>query len=73
MTSEEEVEYYRGILDEAVTIICAAFERDLNDYDSDQADGQCYLDCFEDAAFVIRESGLRWDNDEGGFSHKPSE
>lgn len=67
MTDKEEVEYYRDVLSEALNLLCDAFGVSTEHYDRDQADGECYLDCFRDAADVIKKSGIKWNDDEAEF------
>lgn len=50
MTDKEEIEYYQNVLDQGLQILCEAMKVDGETFDSDQADGECYLDCFRAAA-----------------------
>ena len=72
MTNEEEIQYYRKVLEDGLDLISTALGVDCDHYDTDQADGECYLDCFRDAAEVIDISGYRWDVDEAEFLSKKS-
>jgi hypothetical protein len=67
MTSDEEIQYYRNILEEGLQLISTALGVGCEHYDTDQADGECYLDCFRDAAGIINLSGYKWDDEEAEF------
>lgn len=68
MSDKDEIEYYRSVLEQGLHVISDAFGVSADHYDIDQADGECYLDCFKDAADVIRRAGIRWVSGEAGFS-----
>lgn len=70
MTKDEEIAYCQETLEEGLQIISAALGVDAEHYDTDQAYGECYLDCFRDAAKVIEKSGIRWDADEAEFKQQ---
>lgn len=69
-TEISEQEYLRNVLEEAMSIICDALGVDTDRYDSDQSDDECYMDCFRDAADVIKVSGIRWDHEGGEFKSR---
>lgn len=73
MTYQEEVEYYREVLNDGMRLISAALNLDAEHYDRDQADGACYLDCFKDAAEVITQSGIAHDKEDGEFLVRSNE
>jgi len=54
MTPQEEVQYYREYLEKGLAVLCEAMGVSGERYDTDQADGECYLDCFKEAAEKIK-------------------
>ena len=68
---ENEVQYYRDTLEAGLQLICDAFGVSSEHYDRDQADGECYLDCFRDAAEQIAKAGIQWNPDECEFVTAP--
>ncbi len=64
MTPQEEVEYYQETLEGGLREISQALGLDAEFYDRDQADGACYLDCFRDAATLLKRAGVAWDKEE---------
>ena len=67
MTTEEEVQEYRNTLDKGIILICEAMGVEPERYDTDQADFECYLDCFREAADLIKKAGYKFDDDTGEF------
>ena len=67
MTNEEVIEYYQQTLEGGLNLICDAFGVSTEHYDRDQADGECYMDCFRDAAEAITKSGIRWNDEDAEF------
>lgn len=65
--NEQEIERLHDVIRHGMDLFCAATGRDINDYDSDQSDIACYMDCFDDAAKVIEMSGIKFDPEEGDF------
>tara|TARA_Y100001938_G_C8058780_1_gene415971 strand:- start:603 stop:917 length:315 start_codon:yes stop_codon:yes gene_type:complete len=52
----EETQYLRNTLEKGLNLISKAMNVSPEHYDRDQADGECYLDCFRDAAAIIGKS-----------------
>lgn len=71
MTPEEEVTYYRDILESGMAAICEAVGVDSERYDRDQADGECYLDCFKDAGKMLKSAGVYWCTEDWEFKIRP--
>jgi len=69
MTLDEEIEYYQNILERGMAVICEAMEVDSQHYDTDKADGECYLDCFNDAAKLIKDKIVRAKNTANGLEY----
>lgn len=67
MTHDEEITAYQDVLEKALGLLCEAMGKDPDCYDGDKADFDCYMDCFHDAAGVIKQSGIKYDDDEGEF------
>lgn len=72
MSDLDEAQYLRDTLEQGLHLICEAFGVSADHYDRDQADGECYLDCFRDAAEQIRACGVTFDHNEGEFTRPPS-
>jgi len=45
-----EIELLQNTIRHGMDLLCAAMGTQIDDYDSDDADIQCYLNCFKDAA-----------------------
>lgn len=60
MTEDEQV--YQQVLEQGMNLLCEGLGVDTERYDTDQADTECYLDCFKQAAKVLKESGVKYDD-----------
>ena len=67
MTEQEEIEEYQNTLNNALSILCEAMGVDPERYDTDQADFACYMDCFHEAAVLIKRMDCIFDDNEGEF------
>ncbi len=67
MTEREEVEAYRKVLNDGLQNLCDAMGVSMDIYDRDKSDFSCYIDCFNDAKQVIKDSEIRYDEKTGGF------
>lgn len=69
----DEAQYYRDTLDTGVLLLCKAVDVDPERYDTDQADGECYLDCFKEMAALLKNAGIYYCNDDWEFKQKLEE
>jgi 3-methyladenine DNA glycosylase Mpg len=58
---------YQDTLERGVSVLCKAMGVDMEHYDSDSADTECYMDCFKDAAQALKKFGVVFDSDTGEF------
>jgi len=56
---------YGDALENGMYVICEAMGVSTERYDSGQADTECYMDCFREAAFLIAKAGYRFDENTG--------
>lgn len=63
----DEAAYYHHYLAEGMGLLCNAVGMDSEHYDRDQADGECYADCFRDMADALQQHCIRFDVEEGEF------
>ena len=54
-------------LENGLNVICESLGISTEHYDTDQADTECYLDCFKDAAAALKKFGIKFDADTGEF------
>lgn len=65
MTEREE--YLLNCLDEGLSILTEAMGQEMDDYDTDQADTECYLDCFKQSAEIMKSLKVSYCDEEGEF------
>lgn len=58
-------------LEDGVNNICNAVGVEAEMYDRDQADICCYIDCFKDAADMLKAGGFWYDPEDLGFNNTP--
>lgn len=68
----EQTQEYMNTLENGLQAICKAMGVSSERYDTDQADTECYMDCFREAAELIKKAGFVWDADECEFITKQS-
>jgi len=54
-------------LENGLGILCESIGVSTEKYDTDQADTECYLDCFKDAAAALKKFGIKFDGELGEF------
>lgn len=54
-------------LENGLGILCESIGVNTEKYDTDQADTECYLDCFKDAAAALKKFGIKFDDELGEF------
>jgi len=70
MTHEEEAEHYRNTLEKGIAVLCQAVGIDAERYDTDQADFECYLDCFKEMAELLKGAGTYYCEEEWVFKQR---
>lgn len=65
---ENRAEDFSNTLENGVSVLCEAMGVSTERYDTDQADIECYMDCFREAAELVRRAGFVWDVDAGEFN-----
>jgi len=72
ITEAQKLEYdkeiyqdYGNTLENGLQEICKAMGVDSERFDTDQADTECYMDCFKEAAKLIKLADFTWDDEEG--------
>lgn len=73
MTASEEIEYYQGYLEKMLYTLCSATGMEAERYDRDQADGECFADCFKDIAKALEKFEIRFDSETGDFIQNTSQ
>lgn len=58
---------YQDTLEKGISVICKAMGIDTERYDTDQADIECYMDCFREAAELIKDAGYYFDVEANEF------
>lgn len=69
---DEDEELYQYTLEKVLNILCEAMLVESEIYDRDQADTDCYIDCANDAAKLIKRSGLSYDGDQEAYIKRPT-
>lgn len=67
LTHEEEANAYRNVLEDGLQEVTSLLGIDADYYDRDQSDFSCYADFLSDVAKVVKMSGIKHDNENGGF------
>lgn len=65
MSDQKEEQIYQKTLEQGLNILCEGLGVDPEMFDTDHADTECYLDCFRQAAKVLKEAGVKFDYWEG--------
>lgn len=71
MNDKEEIDYLRDTLAEGAQLLCSAAGVDIEHYDTDQAEGECFLDCFRGMAMLLKQHGYYYCKEDAEFKTKP--
>ncbi len=63
----QRIEDLGNTLENGLSVICESLGISTEHYDTDQADTECYLDCFKDAAAIIKKFRIEFDDETGEF------
>lgn len=66
----EDETIYQDTLENGLWELCQAMGVSTERYDTDQADIECYMDCFREAAELIKTAGCRFNEDTGEWVTK---
>jgi len=62
-----ESEIYQQTLQDGLALLCEGMGVNQEKYDTDQADIECYLDCFREASKLLKQAGCKFNDDTGEF------